>query len=78
MMSASQAVQTIAHTDRNPRRMRTVAIAGLGAVGQTVLRALNHGIPGLELAAVSARNRERAEKIDSGLNSPDPVLDLEQ
>jgi aspartate dehydrogenase len=33
-----------------------VAIAGLGAVGRTLVRRLNDGIPGLKLACVSARD----------------------
>jgi aspartate dehydrogenase len=36
-----------------------VAIAGLGAIGMEVAKALDHGIDGLELAAVSAANIEK-------------------
>src|SRR5690606_22271715 len=39
----------------------TVAVAGLGAVGLQVATALDRGIRGLRLTAVSARNRSRAE-----------------
>jgi aspartate dehydrogenase len=38
-----------------------VAIAGLGAIGRTLARKLNDGIPGLELACVAAGNRTKAE-----------------
>jgi len=37
-----------------------VAIAGLGAVGRTLARRLSAGIPGLELACVSARDQAKA------------------
>ena len=45
-----------------PDEQRTlrVAIAGLGAVGLEVARRLERGIPGLALAAVSARDAEKA------------------
>ena len=36
-----------------------VAIAGLGAIGMEVAKALDHGIDGLELAAVSAANIDK-------------------
>jgi len=36
-----------------------VAIAGLGAIGMEVAKALDHGIHGLELAAVSAANIDK-------------------
>jgi len=36
-----------------------VAIAGLGAIGMEVAKALDHGIEGLELAAVSAANIDK-------------------
>src|SRR5215813_13700877 len=36
-----------------------VAIAGLGAIGTEVAKALDHGIDGLELAAVSAANIDK-------------------
>jgi aspartate dehydrogenase len=39
-----------------------VAIGGFGAIGQEVARALDGGIAGLELAAVSARDREKARR----------------
>lgn len=79
MMSTS-AFQAVQPTARKclPVRKRTIAVAGLGAVGRTVVRALNQGIPGLELVALSARNRERAENIASDLKRPVPVLELEQ
>jgi aspartate dehydrogenase len=38
-----------------------IAIAGLGAVGRVLARRLAEGIPGLELAAVAARDRAKAQ-----------------
>src|ERR1700754_4863977 len=39
-----------------------VGLAGLGAVGLAVARRLDAGIPGLTLAAVSARDLEKARR----------------
>lgn len=41
---------------------QTVAIAGLGAIGLPVAKALRDGIPGLALVAVSSGRRDRAEQ----------------
>ena len=69
--------------DTNPRLARvtpvterTVAVAGLGAVGNVVARALDHGIPGLRLVAVSARDRRRATEIVAGFNHKVSIEDL--
>src|ERR1700694_1653080 len=54
-----------------------VAIAGLGAIGLTVARRLDAGaIPGLSLAAVSARDHGKARKTVGGLKSAPAILDL--
>src|SRR5437763_3742911 len=37
-----------------------IAIAGLGAIGRTVVRRLADGMPGLTLACVAARDEEKA------------------
>lgn len=58
------------------RKVRTVAVAGLGAVGMAVARRLNRGIPGLKLVAVSARNRERARETVAGFDGGVAVEDL--
>ena len=39
-----------------------VAIGGFGAIGQEVAKALDEGIPGLHLVAVSARDQEKARR----------------
>ncbi len=53
-----------------------VAIAGLGAIGLPVARALDRGIVGLRLVAVSARDRARAEARLAPLAEPPPLLTL--
>ena len=54
-----------------------VAIAGLGAIGRALARGLRAGVPGLELAAVAARDgaKARAWLEESGLSCP--VVELE-
>jgi aspartate dehydrogenase len=59
-------------------RKRTVAVAGLGAVGLTVARSLDAGIPGLSLVAVCARDRDRARSIVAGFHHSVPIEDLER
>lgn len=57
----------------------TVGLAGLGAIGGQVARCLARGaIPGLTLAAVSARDRERAEAKLRAFEAPVPVVGLEE
>jgi aspartate dehydrogenase len=54
-----------------------VGIAGLGAVGLAVARALVAGIPGLALAAVAARDPEKAERALKGIGADVPIVALE-
>jgi aspartate dehydrogenase len=54
----------------------TVGIAGLGAIGLHLARALDAGVPGLRLAAVSARDRKKAEANISGFRAKPMILDL--
>ncbi len=54
----------------------TVAIGGLGAIGLEVARALDTGIPGLELVAVSARDRDKAARNLESFRRPVPVVGL--
>ena len=56
--------------------MQRVAIAGFGAIGKVVAQALDRGIDGLQLAAVSARDAARAERALAGFAHPVPVLPL--
>ena len=54
-----------------------VAIAGFGAIGKVVAERLDHGIEGLTLASVSARDKGRAEAaMMTGFLRPVPVLPL--
>jgi aspartate dehydrogenase len=53
-----------------------VAVGGFGAIGKVVAEALDRGIVGLRLAAVSARDTARAETTIAGFATPVPVLPL--
>ncbi|MDJ0936130.1 MAG: aspartate dehydrogenase [Kiloniellales bacterium] len=55
-----------------------VAVGGFGAIGRQVARALDRGIPGLQLVAVSARNREAAAQRLTGFEQPVPVVALDR
>ena len=52
----------------------TVGIAGLGAIGLTLARALDMGVPGLQLAAVSALDLAKASANVEGFVSPPRVV----
>lgn len=51
-----------------------VAVAGLGAIGLEVARRLDAGIAGLRLAAVSARDLDRAATAVAGFRAPPRVV----
>jgi len=56
-----------------------IAIGGLGAIGKALARRLADGsVPGVDLAAVSARNQEKAREFINTLPHPVPVLELSQ
>lgn len=64
---------------RNGRsRSQRVAIAGLGAVGLRIAEALDRGLPGYELVAVSANDREKARERLAHLSRPVPVVAIEE
>jgi aspartate dehydrogenase len=52
----------------------TVGIAGLGAIGLHLARALDAGVQGLRLAAVSARDLTRARATTAGFTAPPMVV----
>lgn len=54
-----------------------VGIGGLGAIGWQVAAALDAGMAGLQLVAVSARDEARAAARVAGLGRPVPVVPLE-
>jgi aspartate dehydrogenase len=55
---------------------RTVAIAGLGAIGLPLARALDAGVPGLTLAAVAVRDEAKAKAKLCSFRAPPPVVSL--
>jgi aspartate dehydrogenase len=55
---------------------KTVAIGGLGAIGLKLARALDAGVDGLELIAVAARDRAKAEANLAGFRTPPRVFSL--
>ena len=55
-----------------------VAVGGFGAIGKVLAEALDDGIEGLSLAAVSARDTARAEKAMAGFATPVPVMPLDR
>src|SRR5256886_11140879 len=61
---------------RRSPKMR-VAVAGLGAIGTKVVKALDQGIEGLALAAVSVRNVEKHRAWLSELKTIPAVLPIE-
>jgi aspartate dehydrogenase len=54
-----------------------IAIVGLGAIGRKVAQALDQGIEGLALVAVSAQNPEKHRNWLAGLTKPPAVLPIE-
>ena len=59
------------------QKIRNVGVAGLGAIGRRVCRALDTGIPGLRLAGALARDRARAEGFLADLAGQPPFLELD-
>jgi aspartate dehydrogenase len=57
---------------------QTVAIGGLGAIGLKLARALDRGVEGLRLVAVSARDRAKAEANLGGFRAPPRLVPLER
>ena len=54
----------------------TVAIAGLGAIGQHLARALDSGVQGLRLVAVASRDAAKARAAVADFRAPPSVVDL--
>ena len=81
MPAEAQPMKTLAQDERHeaarhPKAALRVAVAGLGAIGLKVAEALDRGIPGCVLAAVSANDLSRAAKRLSHLGRPVPVVAL--
>jgi len=54
-----------------------IGVAGLGAIGRQVCRAIDAGLPGLALAGATARTRDRAESFLATLKSRPAFLDVD-
>ena len=54
----------------------TVAIAGLGAIGLHLARALDAGVDGLKLVAVAARDHAKARDNLAGFKAPPRIVVL--
>ena len=63
-------------TEQNSLPQLGIAIGSLGTVGLDVARRIDAGIPGLQLQAVSALHRRRAEDRLKEFHRPIPVLPL--
>ncbi len=57
--------------------MRTVAIAGLGAIGLPLARALDDGVEGLALVSAAVRDRAKAEAALRRFRSPPCLVGVE-
>jgi aspartate dehydrogenase len=55
---------------------KTVAIAGLGAIGLPLARALDNGVEGLRLVAVAARDVAKAQANLTSFRQVPPIVDL--
>jgi len=68
----------MANLSRTSANKLRVAIAGLGPIGTGAAEALDEGMDGLVLAAVSAQNPEQHRNWLAGLKTPPAVLPIEQ
>lgn len=57
---------------------RTVAIAGLGAIGLPLARALDRGVEGLSLVCVAVRDRAKAEATLAHFRTPPRLVGLDE
>jgi aspartate dehydrogenase len=55
---------------------QTVALAGLGSIGQEIVAAFRSGLPGLRLTAVSSRDAAKAALLLTGLSEPPALVTL--
>jgi aspartate dehydrogenase len=62
---------------KSPRIDLRVAVAGLGPIGTKVVEALDEGIDGLVLAAVSVQNHEKHRSRLATLKRPPAILPIE-
>lgn len=55
-----------------------VGLLGVGAIGQTIAKALDAGFCGAVLAAIADQDRPKAERFAAGLRNPVPVVSLDE
>jgi aspartate dehydrogenase len=67
----------MANSSIRPAPDLRVAIVGLGAIGRKLAQALDQGIAGLALVAVSAQHPEKHRSWLAGLTKPPAVLPIE-
>jgi len=67
----------MANSSTRPAPDLRVAIVGLGAIGRKLAQALDQGIEGLTLAAVSAQHPEKHRGWLAGLTKPPAALPIE-
>jgi aspartate dehydrogenase len=67
----------MANSSEDSRPPSRVAIAGLGPIGKKVAEALDRGMDGLALAAVSAQNPDKHRGWLAGLTKPPAVVPIE-
>jgi aspartate dehydrogenase len=68
----------MANLSKNTEARLRVAIAGLGPIGKKVAEALDRGIDGLVLAAVSAQHPEKHRDWLGHLKTPPAILPIEK
>ena len=56
--------------------IKTIALAGLGAIGLPLARALDEGIDGLQLVAIAVRDPIRARARLAGFRNPPMLVDI--
>jgi len=75
MQNGTSAKTAIAiEAEHGGQQPATVAIAGLGAIGLKVARALDAGLPGLTLVAVASRDHQRARAQIEDFQTPVMVV----
>jgi aspartate dehydrogenase len=67
----------MANPEKHSRPELRIAVAGLGAIGTRVVEALDRGIDGLVLTAVSVQNPEKHRGRLANLTKPPAVLPIE-
>ena len=67
----------MADTAANGRDDQRIAVVGLGSIGRKVVEALDKGIDGLVLAAVSVQEPAKHRDFLAGLNKPPAILPID-